>query len=111
MQAKSVIPANSVLYFKIHLYDIPNAEQYSARLPPTCTLATILTICSGRERAFIEKAKSKYTTSQSLQDAIAKLMAKRSKLTTVASRTPNWEQVAILKQLLAEKVAEDADEL
>ena len=110
-QVKSVIPANSVLYFQIHLYDIPNAEQYSARIPPICTLSNMLQTCSGRERAFIEKAKNKYTTAQSVEDAIAKLMAKRSKLTSVASRIPNWEQVAILEQLLAEKVTEDADEL
>ena len=71
----------------------------------------MLQTCSGRERAFIEKAKNKYTTAQSVEDAIAKLMAKRSKLTSVASRIPNWEQVAILEQLLAEKVTEDADEL
>ena len=110
-QVKSVIPANSVLYFRIHLYDIPDADQYSARTPPVCTLTNILVTCSGRERAYIEKSRFRYTTSQSLEDAITKLIAKRSRLTTVATKTPNWEQVAILKQLLDEKLAEDADEL
>ena len=110
-QSTNIIPAESVLYFKIHLYDIPDAELHANRIPPICTLNNIFTTCSGRERAFIDKARKKYTSSESVQKTITKLLAKRKTLTTVPTRIPNWEQVAILEQILKEFLEEEADEL